>query len=170
MWYPIIFVLSVFLILVIVVRRAFILGDNEVLDNREETGSIGVAAKLPNNPGETESADDKFKKAEQLYSQRKYFAAEKWYIDVTHMSPENDKAWARLGTIAMTQKRYKAAVENFERSVEVNSNVPSRHYNLALAYFMLGNKDHARACINLALKASPDKANYIQLLQKIEEL
>jgi len=170
MWYPIVFVLSLFLILVIVVRRALYLGFDEsvISDNDDDHRTKGVD--LPQNPGDAKDVNSKWAKAEQLYKDKKFFAAEKWYKDVIHSEPENDKAWARLGTIALGQKRYKPAVENLEKSVEINSNVPSRHYNLALAYLLLGNKDHAQACIEVALKFDPERANYVDLKQKIKKM
>lgn len=170
MWYPIVFVLSIFLILVIVIRRALFLGFDE---DAVTTGNDHIREKpadLPQNPGDAKDVRDKWAKAEQLYKDKKFFAAEKWYKDVIHSEPENDKAWARLGTIALGQKRYKPAVENLEKSIEINSNVPSRHYNLALAYLLLGNKDHAQACIEVALKFDPERANYLDLKQKIEKM
>ncbi len=170
MWYPIVFVLSIFLILVIVIRRALVLGFDEddvtIGDNHPSVKPVD----LPQNPGDAKDVRDKWAKAEQLYKDKKFFAAEKWYKDVIHSEPENDKAWARLGTIALGQKRYKPAVENLEKSVEINSNVPSRHYNLALAYFLDGNQDHALASINVALKTDSQKVNYLELKRNIEKM
>lgn len=169
MWYPIIFVLSLFLILAIVVRRALLVPQS--MDFQTELkDQVKTAENLPDNLGNASSVEDKWGKAEQLYKEKKFFAAEKWYKDIVHEQAENDKAWARLGTIALEQKRYSAAAENFERSVEINPNVPSRHYNLALAYFMLKNKDHASACIEVALKSDPSKENYLELKKNIEKL
>lgn len=171
MWYPIVLVLSVFLVLVIVVRRALYLGparvDNKLYDRREEKEDD---ANLPNNLGTAATVEEKWDKAESLYHDKKFFAAEKWYADIVHEEPEHDKAWARLGMIALSQKRYQSAAENLERSVEINPNVPSRHYNLALAYYLLRNKDHASACIEVALKTDPEKENYLALKKKIEKL
>lgn len=170
MWYPIVFVLSIFLILVIVIRRALFLGFDEDAVITSEDSLREKPTDLPQNPGDAKDVRDKWAKAEQLYKDKKFFAAEKWYKDVIHSEPENDKAWARLGTIALGQKRYKPAVENLEKSIEINSNVPSRHYNLALAYLLLGNKDHAEACIEVALKFDPERANYLDLKHKIEKM
>jgi len=172
MWYPIIFVLCVFLVLVIVVRRAFLM-PQESVEKLEEDLSKDTSisdADLPENLVDANSIEEKWAKGESLFKNNKTFAAEKWYRDVVHEEPENDKAWARLGTIALEQKRYSSAAENFERSVEINPNVPSRHYNLALAYFMLKNKDHASACIEVALKSDPSKENYLELKKNIEKL
>ena len=169
MWYPIVFVLSIFLILMIVIRRALVLGFDEDVATSDDR-PLGKTVDLPQNPGDARDVSDKWAKAEQLYKDKKFFAAEKWYKDVIHSQPENDKAWARLGTIALGQKRYKPAVENLEKSVEINSNVPSRHYNLALAYFLDGNQDHALASINVALKSDSQKANYLELKRNIEKM
>lgn len=172
MWYPIIFVLSVFLILVIVVRRAMVLGvdniENDSVKDKEE-GSVNNLS-LPNNPGEATDATQKWLKAEELYKEKKYFAAEKWYFDVVHMEPNHDRAFARLATIAMAQKRYHAAIDNFERSLSIMPNIPTRQFNLALAYFLAGEKKKAHVYIEKALTACPNKENYLQLRDKIKEL
>lgn len=172
MWYPIIFVLSVFFILVIVVRRAMVLGveevDGEYGDEKEEGNTNSTS--LPNNPGETTSTMQKWLKAEELYKEKKYFAAEKWYFDVVRIDPNHDRAFARLATIAMTQKRYYAAIDNFERALSIAPNTPTRQFNLALAYFLVGEKQKAHIYIEKALSACPDKENYLQLRDKIKEL
>ena len=171
MWYPYVLVLCVFLVLVIVIRRAMFLGPAQVDDkpyNRHDKKDDSDG--LIGNLSDANTIEDKWTKAESLYHDKKYFAAEKWYVDITHEAPDYDKAWARLGMIALSQKRYQSAAENLERSVEINPHVPSRHFNLALAYFLLGNKDHASACIEVALKSDPEKENYLTLKTKIEKL
>ena len=85
-------------------------------------------------------------------------------------NPDSDKAWARLGAIALTQKRYKDAVESFEKATEIDPSVVSRYYNLALAYYLIGNKEHALASITVALNEAPEKGNYKELKTKIEDL
>jgi len=162
MWYPVIFVLSVFMVLAIVVRRALVLGPAM---SEEEIEIVHTAKKGITG---TENVD-KWKRAEELFGEKKYFVAEKLYKDVVYNNPNADKAWARLGTIALTQKRYKDAVESFEKATDIDPTVVSRYYNLALAYYLIGNKDHALASITVALEQSPEKENYQELKKKIEE-
>ena len=110
--------------------------DGEYGDEKEESNTNSTSP--PNNPGETTSTMQKWLKAEELYKEKKYFAAEKWYFDVVRIDPNHDRAFARLATIAMTQKRYYAAIDNFERALSIAPNTPTRQFNLALAYFLVG--------------------------------
>lgn len=163
MWYPVLFVLSVFMVLAIVVRRALILGPAMTEEEIELVQSTRKGITGAENI-------DKWKRAEELFLDKKYFAAEKLYRDVVYHNPNSDKAWARLGAIALTQKRYKDAANDFEKSTAIDPSVTSRFYNLALAYYLEGNKRKASAAITIALEESPEKENYRELKDKIEDL
>ena len=156
MWYPIIFVLAVFLLLVLVVRRALWLGPAE--EEQEYTPKAGA-------PDDMIST---WEKAEYLYNDRKYFAAEKWFRDVVHHQPDHDKAWARLGVIALSQKRYRPAIEALQKSIVLNPNIPSRYYNLSLAYLLIDEFEDANNAIDKALADDPNRDNYKELKQKIK--
>ena len=109
-------------------------------------------------------------RAEALFAERKYFAAERWYKEVIRLNARDDRAWTRLGVIAVTQKRYSAGIEALRKSIAINDKVSSRYYNLALAYYLLNDKDNALKSIEQALELAPERANYQELRSRIQEL
>ena len=157
-----VFFLAMLAILILVLRRAFWLGpavadrgikvDLEVGDVRES--EIAMA----------------HERAEALFAERKYFSAERWYNEAIRLNANDDRAWARLGVIAVTQKRYAGGVKALQKSIEINGRVASRYYNLSLAYFLLGEKENALAAIDHALGLAPERANYTDLRGKIKLL
>ena len=109
-------------------------------------------------------------RAEALFAERKYFAAERWYKEVIRLDARDDRAWTRLGVIAVTQKRYGAGIEALRKSIAINNKVSSRYYNLALAYFLQNDKVNAQESIEKALGLAPERANYQELQSRIQEL
>ena len=162
MLYPIIFILATFGILVLVLRRAFWLGP-AVADH-----GIKVALEV----GDVKESEVALahERAEALFAERKYFAAERWYKEVIRLNARDDRAWTRLGVIAVTQKRYSAGIEALRKSIAINNKVSSRYYNLALAYFLLNDKAHAQESIKQALELAPERANYQELRSRIQDL
>jgi len=159
MWYPLIFIGATLAILVVVIRRAFWLGP-AVSDH-------GV--KIDLDVGEDKESEIALarQRAETLFEEGKYLAADRWYKEVIRLNEHDDRAWARLGVIAVAQKRYDAGTRALGRAVKLNPKISSRHYNLALAYFLLNDKESAKEAIDTALKLSPDKSNYLELKDKI---
>ena len=109
-------------------------------------------------------------RAEALFGERKYFAAERWYKEVIRIHERDDRAWARLGVIAVTQKRYDAGTTALQKSIKINPNVASRYYNLALAYYLQEDREEAIKAIDRAIQLSPDRANYLELKVRIAAL
>ena len=165
-WYPIIFIVAILAILIIVVRRYFSTIRNiEAVPIGDNESDTPIVVKPP-VPSQIESP---IERAEKLFSENKYFAAEKWYTDAARENPNDDKVWARLGVIAVTQKRYHDGIVAIRKSIKINPQVASRYYNLAMAYYLNSDTEKARAAIDRALELSPKRQNYLELKRKIED-
>jgi tetratricopeptide (TPR) repeat protein len=162
MLYPILFIIATLAILILVLRRAFWLGP-AVADR-------GIKVDLEVGDIKESEVAMAHERAEGLFAEHKYLAAERWYKEVIRLDARDDRAWARLGVIAVAQKRYEAGVKALQKSIEINRGVASRYYNLSLAYFLLGAKEDALATIDQALELAPERANYLDLRGKINLL
>lgn len=83
-----------------------------------------------------------YKKAQFYNSQRKYKAAEKWYLETTE-AIEGDIcfpcAYHDLGLIYRATRRYEEAEKQFKKAIQLDSTFTYAYNNLASVYFLKGN-------------------------------
>ena len=72
---------------------------------------------------------------------------------VVKADPKNARAWRVIGLAAIRTKQLTRAVEAYTKAIELEPSFVANDYNLAVAYAMQGDKDHAFIWLNKA-KAS----------------
>ncbi len=108
-----------------------------------------------------------FEEGEQLFRRGKHKEAEQFFLKAAANNPGDAKVYARLGLLYLEQKNYSDAIESLKVAVKLEKYNPSRHYNLALAYW--GNKDTRRAisCVREAIGLDPVTEKYRKLLEQL---
>lgn len=77
------------------------------------------------------------------------------------VSDETDPAyWLDLGGLFATYGNYVAAVEAYQKALELNSNYHEAYFDLGLAYMEMKKLDQALDQINKAISLSPQVAHY----------
>lgn len=110
-----------------------------------------------------------FEEAENKYKQGDYEAAERLYLKAASTHPDDPKVYAKLGRLYLEQKNFSDAIEALKLAAKLDKHNPSRHYNLALAYY--GNKDirKAIASVREAIGLDPITPKYRALLEQLLE-
>lgn len=104
---------------------------------------------------------------EQLIKAGDLEGAEKFFLIAATKNPQDARVYAKLGLIYLQTKSYQDAIDALKVAVKLDKHNPSRHYNLALAYW--GNKDSQRAIASLreAIGLDPVSAKYRQFLEEL---
>jgi tetratricopeptide (TPR) repeat protein len=89
--------------------------------------------------------------------------AETFYAQALRINPRHVGAWNNLGVLADKQKAWPMAVRFFQTAVNIDPSDAKTHYMQARAYAELGQWDHARTCIDTALRLSPAQKEFLQL-------
>lgn len=139
---------------------------------------VASSANQPNNPDDhsfwaSDALADKpeisshFEEGEQLFRRGKAKEAEQFFLKAAANNPGDPKVYARLGLLYLEQKNYSDAIEALKVAVKLEKYNPSRHYNLALAYW--GNKDTRRAIASVreAIGLDPITEKYRKLLEQL---
>lgn len=108
-----------------------------------------------------------FEEGEQLFKSGKHREAEQFFLKAAANNPGEAKTYARLGLLYLEQKNYSDAIESLKMAAKLEKYNPSRHYNLALAYW--GNKDTRRAISSAraAIGLDPVTGRYRKLLEQL---
>ncbi len=108
-----------------------------------------------------------FEEGDQLFRRGKHKEAEQFFLKAAANNPGDAKVYARLGLLYLEQKNYSDAIEALKVAVKLEKYNPSRHYNLALAYW--GNKDTRRAIASVreAIGLDPVTEKYRKLLEQL---
>lgn len=108
-----------------------------------------------------------FEEGEDLMGKGKVKEAEQFFLKAAANNPSDAKVYAKLGLLYLNQKNYSDAIEALKMAVKLEKYNPSRHYNLALAYW--GNKDTRRAIASAreAISLDPVTPKYRKLLEEL---
>ena len=107
--------------------------------------------------------------AEVLLTLGRADLAEKEYAFALEGDPANVHYFNRLGIAFRRQKKYKEAVENYRKALQVVSNDPVLYYNLAIALAESGQLAPAVGTLRRALVLDPGFEAAADLLRRIEK-
>jgi len=100
--------------------------------------------------------------ADRLYTERKWLAAEKAYLNVLKLDHKNVTAYVHLGIIYSTQKNMPDAIECFTISARLRPS-GSSFQNLALAFYDNRNYIKSIAAYEKAIMFEPHTQRYVGL-------
>ncbi|MFL7811566.1 MAG: tetratricopeptide repeat protein [Anaerolineae bacterium] len=89
--------------------------------------------------------------------------------------PANEMLWTNLGAaylgnpILATDEQQQAAIDAFERAIEINPLAPNVHYNLGLIHRDRGETEQAIHRFRQALQANPHDRDASRALQRLVE-
>lgn len=110
---------------------------------------------------------NQYEQGDTLLKAGKFQQAEQFFLKAAANHPGDPKIYARLGLMYLQQKNHSDAIESLKVATKLDRYNPSRHYNLALAYW--GNKDVQRAIMSVreAISLDPVTPKYRQLLEQL---
>lgn len=114
------------------------------------------------------SDDALLKEGDEYLKAGKLREAERAYLRGVAKNPKNPRLYNRLGAIYLKQRNYRDALEAFEAARDFDGSKASRHYNVALAAWQLGNLSKAREAIGEAIRLDPKSVKYTELQQQME--
>ncbi len=91
------------------------------------------------------------------------------YETALRLDPRHKSALNNLGVVALEDHRPAEAKEYFRRALEQEPQNAKTHFLLAKAEFALGNIEGARTALAQALEREPDRPEYRQLQEAIEQ-
>jgi tetratricopeptide (TPR) repeat protein len=98
--------------------------------------------------------------ADRLYTERKWLAAEKAYLNVLKLDHKNFKSYLHLGIIYSTQKNLPDAIECFQIATRLHPS-GGTYQNLALAYYDNRNYIKSIAAYERAIALEPNAQRYV---------
>ncbi len=100
--------------------------------------------------------------ADRLYTERKWLAAEKAYLNVLKLDHKNFKSYLHLGIIYSTQKNMPDAIECFQIATRLHPS-GGTYQNLALAFYDNRNFIKSIAAYERAIMLDPNGPRYVGL-------
>ncbi|HUD21154.1 MAG TPA: tetratricopeptide repeat protein [Candidatus Saccharimonadales bacterium] len=136
------------------------LGERQAEDRKHDFWQSDFATEKHDLPS-------RFEEGEQYMRDGKLVETEQFFLRLAANHPNDPKIYARLGLLYLNQKNYSDAIESLKVAVKLDKYNPSRHYNLALAYF--GNNDTQRsiAAVREAISLDPVTPKYRSLLEQL---
>jgi tetratricopeptide (TPR) repeat protein len=119
------------------------------------------------SPESKHDLPNQYEHGDSLLKAGKLQQAEQFFLKAAANHPSDPKIYARLGLLYLQQKNHSDAIESLKVAAKLDRYNPSRHYNLALAYW--GNKDVQRAIMSVreAISLDPVTPKYRQLLEQL---
>lgn len=96
---------------------------------------------LSNQSGQDNEAFQVAKEADTAYLQGNWDEAERAYVKLVNIVPEDYYGWFRLGNTHMQQGRIISAIELYQEAIKRNADQPKPHYNIAIAYLLLAEQN-----------------------------
>ena len=96
--------------------------------------------------------DSKFNQASELGKKGNYAEAQQLFDEILQLDPTNARAYLNRGSNYAFQRKFKEAVNDYLKGIELNPNEPIAYFLLATAYNDLGDK--VNACINYKYAAT----------------
>jgi beta-lactamase regulating signal transducer with metallopeptidase domain/tetratricopeptide (TPR) repeat protein len=78
---------------------------------------------------------------------------EQRFVEYTQRHPQSGRAWFNLGYARIEGERPEAAIEAFQRALDLRYRTPTTMYNLACAYSLMNRRDEAFSWLFKALDA-----------------
>jgi beta-lactamase regulating signal transducer with metallopeptidase domain/tetratricopeptide (TPR) repeat protein len=78
---------------------------------------------------------------------------EQHFLEYTQRHPQSARGWFNLGYARIEGERPEAAIEAFQRALDLRYRIPTTMYNLACAYSLIDRKDEAFSWLFKALDA-----------------
>jgi Flp pilus assembly protein TadD len=89
-----------------------------------------------------------------LYTNGRYGEAAAAYREVVALDPSNGTGWANLASSTMLSGDFPAAVDAFERALEVEPSARTL-MNLGMLHYYLGENERAKAALEAAIDLAP---------------
>lgn len=83
------------------------------------------------------------------------------------LAPNSAVVLDTLGTLLVESGQVDKGVETLKRAVSLLPNLPQLHFSLAKGYIAAGNKDGARAELEIAIKNAPEKSSMREEVEKL---
>ena len=97
--------------------------------------------------------------AQSLSAQGRLAEAERSWQTITTLDPHNAQAWAQLGLVEAREANYPAAVEAYQRALNLSPGIPDLQLDLGLALFKQGKFAEAIAPLKAAAAAAPNDSS-----------
>ena len=104
----------------------------------------------------------------KLYlEQQNFIDAKDIYLYLTNHESGHSEYYAKLAFSLCQLKEYEKAVENYEKSIALDSTHPNRYYNLGFSHLAQKNFLQAKIAFEKALEMEPKNEKYQQALKKV---
>ena len=88
--------------------------------------------------------------------QQNYRSGKAFYSNATEGSPHLAFGFTHLGDMYIAESNLPAAIESYQKGIQLNPNEPNAHNNLAVAYMRSGQKDLAIKELQIELSVFPN--------------
>ena len=104
------------------------------------------------------------------YGKRDYSEAEKYFEKLTVIYPKDKRVWNEYGVYYYRHTNYPSAIENFQKSIKLDSNFADPYNTIGYCYSALGNYNEAEKSLKKYAELLPHGANphdsYAEILMK----
>ena len=98
------------------------------------------------------------------FKQKKYDDVQEILEFLVKHNPNNDLYLAQLGNVYLSTRRFRDAIEVYEKSLAINDLIPARFVNLGLAQQGAGDLESARKNFEKAVELDPTNKQYAEIL------
>ncbi|MGO9312639.1 MAG: protein kinase domain-containing protein [Syntrophobacteraceae bacterium] len=132
---------------------------NEASPKDESLASAGQSPPAAVQPvpvsGQDEASAEKLIAEAKLQFGTDPANAEKLLNEAISLEPENFEGYLQLGRLLTFRKDYSGAIQQYQRALRINDQIPEIHFNLGYIYMNQGVYDRARESYYHCLDSSP---------------
>lgn len=139
-------------------------------DPKESDENLSSESKVPQRTAEafsTFDASSLIDKADEAVTSKDLDKALAIYSEANIKESGNGEVLFKMGYVLALQERNEEALEYFKEALEVDSENPFTHLEMALIYIAEGEKASARTHLNAALEIDPELENAKKELDKL---
>ena len=107
--------------------------------------------------------------ADRMYTEKKWVAAEKTYLDILKFDHRNVTAYSHLGVIYSTQKQYADAIECFQIAAQIKPSAVT-FQNLGLVFYENRNYIKSIAMLEKSIMFEPSAHRYMGISKAARKL
>ncbi len=107
--------------------------------------------------------------ADRMYSEKKWVAAEKSYLDILKLDHRNVTAYSHLGVIYSTQKQFADAIECFQIAAQIKPSAVT-FQNLGLVFYENRNYIKSIAMLEKSIMFEPSANRYVGISKAARKL
>jgi len=124
------------------------------------SGCPAKVVRIPVPPEDVLRSNQVVKEADLAFTRKDHYAALIKYLEASHLNPNSEYIYNKLGIAYSQLKFYSQATACFQRGIALNSKFAFAYNNLGSVYFAMSDMKRAERYFRKAISVNPNSASF----------